>query len=94
MSECNRCHGNGYYKFRDETIQCPDCITPETVDEINRPEHYNLGQEPFPFITSWGMSFAEGCVIKYVVRHKHKDGLKDLKKAAWYLKQMIEDYEA
>jgi len=111
MAECEYCHGNHYYRFRDETVPCGYCAGSSTFsgqyddgyspdddgyspdDDVNHPEHYNLGQEPFPFIESWGMSFAEGCVIKYVVRHKHKGGLKDLKKAAWYLNKLIESYD-
>jgi hypothetical protein len=36
------------------------------------------------------MEFNAGNVIKYVWRYKHKNGLEDLKKAAWYLNDEIE----
>jgi hypothetical protein len=33
-------------------------------------------------------------VIKYVSRHKMKKGLEDLKKAEWYLKNEIKNWES
>ena len=36
------------------------------------------------------MEFNAGNVIKYVWRYKHKNGLEDLKKAAWYLNDEIQ----
>ncbi len=40
-------------------------------------------------IEAWGCGFHAGNVIKYVARHKHKNGLEDVKKAAWYLNREI-----
>ncbi len=39
------------------------------------------------------MDFCAGNVVKYVTRHKYKNGLEDLKKAEFYLKKLIEEYE-
>ena len=56
------------------------------------PLHYRKGKiEPWDFITSQGMSFLEGNVIKYVTRYKHKSGLGDLKKARTYLDKLISE---
>ncbi len=38
-------------------------------------------------------NFNIGNVIKYVWRHEHKNGLEDLKKAAWYITNEIERLE-
>jgi hypothetical protein len=38
------------------------------------------------------MSFLEGNVVKYVTRHRMKNGLEDLHKAKWYLDRLIKDY--
>lgn len=64
-------------------------------DDINHPNHYTAGGiEVFDFIQSWGLDFAEGNVIKYVVRGPFKGNrLKDLKKARWYLNKLIERAE-
>ena len=64
-------------------------------DDINHPNHYTAGGiEVFDFIQSWGLDFAEGNVVKYVVRGPFKGNrLKDLKKARWYLNKLIERAE-
>ena len=38
------------------------------------------------------MSFLEGNVVKYITRHRMKNGLEDLMKAQWYLTRLIQDY--
>jgi hypothetical protein len=54
-------------------------------------EHYkNKEIQPWDFISSNGMGYLEGCVIKYVSRFKEKNGLDDLNKAKHYLEKLIE----
>ncbi|MCW2286642.1 hypothetical protein M2323_004528 [Rhodoblastus acidophilus] len=64
-------------------------------DKVNNPSHYTLGKiEVFDFIKAWDLSFAEGNVVKYVVRAPHKGKhLEDLKKARWYIDQLIKEQE-
>lgn len=66
------------------------------MDAVNNPSHYTIGKiEVYDFIKAWDLSFAEGNVIKYVVRAPHKGKtLEDLKKARWYLDQLIKEAEA
>ena len=58
-------------------------------DNINHPQHYNVGIETTEYINSWGMDFVEGNIVKYVTRYKYKEGIEDLKKAQWYLQNLI-----
>lgn len=58
-------------------------------EQVNHPSHYNDHPiecidvvEHFPFL--------EGNIIKYVWRHRGKNGLQDLLKAKWYLDRLIE----
>ena len=60
-------------------------------DRIN-PEHYTQGIDCIDYITSKDMSFLEGNVVKYITRHRMKNGMEDLMKAQWYLTRLIEDY--
>ena len=54
-------------------------------------EHYKGYKiEPAEFIARNNLGFVEGNIIKYVLRHKNKDGLKDLQKAKHYLEMLIE----
>lgn len=66
-----------------------------TTDLINHPPHYTQGGiDTFDFIKAKGLSYAEGNVIKYITRSRHKGKrLDDLKKAEWYLKQLIMEAE-
>lgn len=60
-------------------------------DKIN-PDYYTQGIDCIDYITSKNMSFLEGNVVKYVTRHRMKNGLEDLEKAQWYLTRLIRDY--
>ena len=68
----------------------------EVEDQINHPKHYNINWkgekaiETFDYIKSWEMNYAQGNVIKYVSRYPYKGkSVEDLKKARWYLDQLI-----
>ena len=37
--------------------------------------------------------YIKGQVIKYITRERYKNGLEDLKKAAWYLNKLIHKME-
>ena len=51
-------------------------------------KHYAI--QPLQFIEANKLSFAEGCVVKYLMRYKDKGGIKDLKKAKHYIDLIIE----
>jgi|TARA_R110002153_G_scaffold87782_1_gene216711 hypothetical protein len=61
-------------------------------DKIS-PQHYSKYKiEPIDFIQANDLGFCEGNVIKYVLRHKDKDGLQDLLKAKRYIEFLINTY--
>lgn len=61
-------------------------------DPVKQPAHYTFGAvEPIVAINAWQLSYNLGCVVKYIVRAKHKGNeLLDLEKAAEYLRREIE----
>jgi Protein of unknwon function (DUF3310) len=61
-------------------------------DPIN-PPHYR-GDYVMRVIEDFGLGFCLGNVVKYILRHKDKAGLEDLKKARWYLDREITRLEA
>jgi len=80
----------GYYIVEDASEVSRDT----KADRVNEPLHYTQGGiQPLDYIISNKMDFLEGNVIKYVTRHKFKNGLEDLKKAKVYLEKLIESYE-
>ena len=66
-----------------------------TKEMVDHPDHYNQGKiEVIDAIEDWGLNFAEGSVIKYVARHRHKtNSIQDLKKAKWYIEHIIRTQE-
>ena len=70
----------------------------KNYDPVTKPIHYNNGDiEAIEYIKqqlgSEFHAYCYGSVMKYLHRYRYKDGLQDLKKAKWYLKQMILDME-
>ena len=60
-------------------------------------DHYKRApsnMQPWDIIDAWGLDFYAGNVVKYVLRHQHKAGVEDLRKARHYLDKMIEDANA
>jgi hypothetical protein len=56
------------------------------------PAHYSRWKiEPVSFIMANKLAYAEGNVIKYVMRHDAKDGVKDIDKAIRYLEMIKEN---
>jgi len=61
------------------------------TDNVNHPKHYTQGKiEVIDFILDQKMPYLESNVIKYICRHRYKNGLEDLKKAQWYINKLIE----
>lgn len=71
---------------------CGTCFQ-ENDPMVNNPCHYQSagGIEVIDIIEEFEMNFNLGNVIKYVLRHKNKNGIQDLKKALWYLQREIND---
>jgi len=53
-------------------------------------EHYNLPIQPVEFIMKNSIPYTEGNVIKYVCRHRLKNGAEDILKAIHYLELLLE----
>ena len=53
--------------------------------------HYKVCKiQPVEFIHANDIPFIEGNIIKYVMRHRNKNGVEDLKKAKHYIDLLIE----
>ena len=53
--------------------------------------HYkDMKIQPIEFIMANNLPFPEGNIIKYVCRHRHKDGAKDIKKIIHYCELILE----
>jgi hypothetical protein len=73
--------------YRIRNVQVPSLETQVAGD------HYkNCNIQPVDFIHANGLTYLEGCIVKYISRHKNKNGAEDIKKAMHYC-QMILDME-
>ena len=60
-------------------------------DNIKEPQHYTKWKiQPVQFMIENEIPYAEGNVIKYVMRWRYKGGLEDLHKAKEYINILIE----
>ena len=65
------------------------------MDKVNSPAHYAHGNiECIDYIKDFltedeYIGYLRGNIAKYLHRWRHKNGLEDLKKAEWYLKELI-----
>lgn len=69
----------------------------ENTDNVNNPSHYTAGGiETLDYIKAKIKdypSYAAGNILKYVSRYEHKNGIEDLKKAQFYLNDLIKEME-
>jgi hypothetical protein len=59
-------------------------------DNVNHPQHYTAhpsGVECIDVVEH--MNFNRGNAVKYLWRADHKNGIEDLRKAAWYINREI-----
>lgn len=70
----------------------------ENTDNVNNPAHYIAGGiETLDYIKAKVKdypSYVAGNILKYVSRYEHKNGIEDLKKAQFYLNDLIEWMES
>ena len=52
--------------------------------------HYLSSIQAWDYILANDLGYLEGNIIKYVTRHKKKNGVQDLEKALHYLQKLIE----
>ena len=70
----------------------------EIQDMVNSPPHYNKSGieciEAIKAMTDEGFQFyLQGNIMKYLWRYRYKNGVEDLKKAKWYLSELIDNVE-
>jgi len=68
-------------------------LEPQDV-QIGGNHYKKLKIQPTEFIHANEIPFIEGNIIKYVIRHRDKNGIEDLKKARHYIDLLIQfEYE-
>lgn len=67
-------------------------------DMVNSPPHYNKAGieciDALRAVTGEGFEYyLQGNILKYLWRYRYKNGTEDLKKARWYLNELIKEVE-
>lgn len=62
-------------------------------DKINPDYYVGTRIQVSDFISEFNLNYFEGNIVKYIVRHRSKNGIEDLKKARWYLDRLIKKEE-
>jgi len=70
----------------------------ELEDMVNHPPHYNKAGieciDAIKAMTDDGFEYyLQGNIMKYLWRYRYKNGAEDLKKAQWYLTELIDIVE-
>jgi len=92
-----RLNGRAAYIYKSDCEIVEDEMIDKLVGVLDTQvggNHYkDMPIQFIDFVTQNDIPFREASIIKYVCRHKTKDGLKDLKKAEHYLQMLIKSYE-
>jgi len=71
--------------------QQPNISTKATDIQIGGNHYKDMPIQPIEFIIKNKIGFCEGNIIKYVCRHKHKNGREDILKAKQYIDFILEN---
>ena len=105
MKRTFTCREHGPFEAEEEFPYCLACeeggdiADVEEFCEVEKPQHYNMGEiECIDAIKASMLQieyqgYLKGNFEKYVWRWRYKGGLKDLKKAQWYLEKLINSVE-
>ena len=90
----------GMYReaLRNKFREVGNMARKQKEDMVNNPPHYNKsGIETIDAIkamTDTGYEYyLQGNIMKYLWRYRYKNGVEDLKKAQWYLNELIDELE-
>lgn len=66
-------------------------------EQVGGSHYKDLRIQPIEFIHANGLGFSEGCIVKYISRHKQKNKAEDIRKIIHYAKLILkleygEDY--
>lgn len=77
------------FKVGQSTAELREIIKEDRSQQAGGTSHY-VGWAVGDFIHSAGLDFFEGNIVKYVCRHKKKNGRSDLVKARTYIDKLLE----
>lgn len=64
--------------------------TPKSEHELSKDRYSTFGIQPVDYAFENNLDFFQGSVVKYITRHKIKDGIEDIKKAMHFCVMLAE----
>ena len=97
-SNCNGCTAINicYASEKRKNIGCHAKKTDQsqaTQTQVGGDHYAKMKIQPIDFILQNKLGFCEGNAIKYICRHRVKNGKQDIEKAIHYLQILLENYE-
>lgn len=91
-------HGHVGYRCADRKVEPTPAGAGVTLSVVDKPSNVQVGGDhykdmviqPSEFIHKNRIPWNDGNVIKYVCRHRNKNGAEDIKKAIHYLQLILE----
>lgn len=66
-------------------------IKPIADRQVGGSHYQERAIQPIDYIIANKLNFCEGSVVKYITRHRFKNGIEDLEKAKHYVEFLIEE---
>jgi pyruvate/2-oxoglutarate dehydrogenase complex dihydrolipoamide acyltransferase (E2) component len=80
-------------KYASEQPAAPATLAPAVVSplqvQVGGSHYKDCKIQPIEYIMANKLSFAEGCIVKYITRHQAKDGAQDIKKIMQYCRFIL-----
>ena len=78
-----------YREDHDLYVCCCDGMDKEATEKQVGGDHYDLPIQPVKYIHANGLGFIEGNIVKYITRHRQKNGAEDIKKIIHYCELLL-----
>ena len=87
---------NKEYILKENTMDKPNINPVPSIlsvwdTQVGGSHYKDFAIQPTEYCIKNNLGFAEGCVVKYVTRHRFKNGKEDIEKAIHYLEMILEE---
>ena len=94
---CKTCANNQIHPTKEPCITCvrsnsyPGYVSVTALTKQEGGQHYkDKAIQPIVYIHANNLGFCEGNVVKYITRHKEKNGAEDIRKVIHYCELLLE----
>ena len=76
---------------REAHVVLSSCTVPDSNKQVGGTHYEKCGIQPIEYIHANNLNFDEGSVVKYVSRHRNKNGAEDIMKMIQYGTFILKD---